>query len=140
MEKSANGAAAKGATESLAGVDRTKGAVAKDHTKGIDPDHLTKGIVEENQTEGVSTSASGTLPEVFLKALGVHECHCPVCDPGYHQNMKNKAKEEAEKAYNSSQWKDEWKAAERVKILQEVKAEMREKERIAREVYMQYTL
>ena len=56
---------------------------------------------------GEATSANGTLPKIFLKALGMHVCHCADCDSEYHEAMERKAKEEVEEAYNSSQLKDE---------------------------------
>ena len=54
--------------------------------------------------------------------------------------MENKVKAEAKQIYNSSKWKNKWKAIERAKLLQKVKAEVREKKRIAREAYLQYAL
>ena len=94
LEKSVKGAATKDDTESLTNVNHVKG-----DAEGLAEVDHAKGIVEMDNVKGIEGE---TLSGVFLKALGVHECRCPACDPEYHQDMEDKAKAEAKQTYNSS--------------------------------------
>ena len=76
LEKSVKGAVTKNDTESLANVNHVKG-----DAEGLAEVNHVKGIAEMDNVKGIE---SETLSEVFLKALSVHECRCPVCDPEYH--------------------------------------------------------
>lgn len=80
----------------LKGQAKGSSSSAVHQVKGSDPakEHSTNTITKNHM--------NARLPEVFLRAADLHNCHCAKCDPDYHEALQSSAKESAVEAYNAS--------------------------------------